>query len=132
MNQFLFCFLLLINVFTLYINAQQNYSGNSALGCDKDDESGPSSAFLYTCNGQYRYCQAFLIYKSQPPFNSVPSIAALTSSKLDELASINNVTENEKFPTGKEVIIPIICFCLGQYYQANPHFTSQTSRAHII
>ncbi|XWS24315.1 hypothetical protein CRYUN_Cryun28dG0090700 [Craigia yunnanensis] len=122
MNQFLFCFLLLINVFTLYINAQQNYSGNSALGCNNDDESGPSSAFLYTCNGQYRYCQAFLIYKSQPPFNSVPSIAALTSSKLDELASINNVTEYEKFPTGKEVIIPVNCFCLGQYYQANTSF----------
>ncbi|XVF73681.1 hypothetical protein PTKIN_Ptkin13bG0002100 [Pterospermum kingtungense] len=122
MNQFLFCSLLLSSVFTLYTNAQQNYSGDSALDCDNDNESGPSSAFLYTCNGQRRYCQAFLIYKSQPPFNSVPSISALTSSKLEELATINNVSEYANFPTGKEVIIPVNCFCLGQYYQANTTF----------
>ncbi|KAK6245356.1 Protein kinase domain - like 10 [Theobroma cacao] len=121
MNQFLFCFLLL-NVFTLYITAQQNYSGNSALGCSNNDESGPSSAFLYTCNGQVRYCQAFLIYKSQPPFNTVPSISAFTSSNPAELATINNVTRHAEFPTGKEVIIPVNCSCLGRYYQANTKF----------
>ncbi|XP_022772795.1 protein LYK5-like [Durio zibethinus] len=122
MNQFLLCFLLLVNVFTSVTNAQQNYSGNSALDCDNDDESGPSSAFLYICNGQDRYCQAFLIYKSQAPFNSVPSISALTSSNQAELARINNVTEHAKFPTGEEVIIPVNCSCLGQYCQANTTF----------
>ncbi|XP_022768869.1 protein LYK5-like [Durio zibethinus] len=122
MNQFLFCFFILINIFTLYINAQQNYSGNSALDCDNNDESGLSSAFLYTCNGQDRFCQAFLIYKSQPSFNSVPSISVLTSSNQAEIASINNVTEYAKFPTGKEVIVPVNCFCLGQNYQANTTF----------
>ncbi|TYH17677.1 hypothetical protein ES288_A05G209700v1 [Gossypium darwinii] len=122
MNLFLLCFLKL-DVFIVYINAQQNYSGNSALECDNiDDESGTSSAFLYTCNGQDRNCQAFLIYNAQPPFNSVPSISVLMSSDPAEIASINNVTEDAKFPTGKEVIIPVSCFCLGRYYQANTTF----------
>ncbi|XP_040967826.1 lysM domain receptor-like kinase 4 [Gossypium hirsutum] len=122
MNLFLLCFLIL-DVFIVYINAQQNYSGNSALECDNiDDESGTSSAFLYTCNGQDRNCQAFLIYNAQPPFNSVPSISVLMSSDPAEIASINNVTEDAKFPTGKEVIIPVSCFCLGRYYQANTTF----------
>ncbi|XVE94772.1 hypothetical protein REPUB_Repub02eG0037900 [Reevesia pubescens] len=121
MNYFLFCFIL-VNVFGLYVNAQQNYSGNSALGCDNDDESGTSSGFLYTCNGQYRHCEAFLIYKAQPPFNTVPSISALTSSNPAKLATINNVTEDAKFPIGKEVIIPVNCFCLNQFYRANTTF----------
>ncbi|MBA0623563.1 hypothetical protein Godav_009020 [Gossypium davidsonii] len=121
MNLFLLCFLIL-DVFILYINAQQNYSGNSALECDNIDESGTSSAFLYTCNGQNGNCQAFLIYKAQPPFNSVPSISVLMSSDPAEIASINNETEDAKFPTGKEVIIPVSCFCLGRYYQANTTF----------
>lgn len=94
------------------------------MDCDNDDESGPSSAFLYTCNGQHRSCQAFLIYKSQPPnYNSVSTISALTSSNLEELGRLNNVSnEYAKLETGKEVIIPVNCFCLGQYYQANTTF----------
>ncbi|OMO87637.1 hypothetical protein CCACVL1_08856 [Corchorus capsularis] len=121
-NQILFCFLLL-DAFILYTNAQQSYSGISALDCSNNDKSGPSSAFLYTCNGQNRYCKAFLIYKSQPPFDTIPAISTLTSSNQAELARINDVTEDAKFPTGKEVIIPVNCSCLGQYYQANATFT---------
>ncbi|KAK8580934.1 hypothetical protein V6N13_143988 [Hibiscus sabdariffa] len=121
MNQFLFCFFLL-NLFNVRINAQQNYSGNLALDCGNVDESSTPSAFLYTCNGQRRNCQAFLIYKAEPPFNSVPSISNLTSSSQAAVASINNVTEDATFPTGKEVIIPVSCFCLGRYYQANTTF----------
>ncbi|OMO74984.1 hypothetical protein COLO4_26384 [Corchorus olitorius] len=107
-NQILFCFLSL-NAFILYINAQQNYSGNSALDCNNKDKSGPSSAFLYTCNGQNRYCKAYLIYKSQPPFDTIPAISALTSSNQAELARINDVTEDSKFPTGKERKINGVC-----------------------
>ncbi|GMI82576.1 LysM-containing receptor-like kinase 4 [Hibiscus trionum] len=117
MYHFLFC-LFLLNLFNVCINAQQNYSGNSALDCGNIDES----AFLYTCNGQRPHCQAFLIYKAEPPFNSVPSISNLTSSSQAAVASINNVTEDATFPTGKEVIVPVTCFCLGRYYQANATF----------
>ncbi|RVW50443.1 LysM domain receptor-like kinase 4 [Vitis vinifera] len=94
------------------INAQQEYSGNSVLNCDNSDDSGPSSAFLYTCNGLYSSCQAFLIFKSEPPYNSVPTISMLMSSNPGELAGINSVKTLTVFPTGKEVIVPVNCSCL--------------------
>ncbi|KAE8675285.1 putative Calmodulin-like 41 [Hibiscus syriacus] len=121
MNHFLFCFFLL-NLFNVCMNAQQNYSGDLALDCGNIDESGAPSDFLYTCNGQRRNCLAFLIYKAEPPFNSVPSISNLASTSQAAVATINNVTEDATFPTGKEVIIPVNCFCLGRYYQANTTF----------
>ena len=110
------------------INAQQEYSGNSVLNCDNSDDSGPSSAFLYTCNGLYSSCQAFLIFKSEPPYNSVPTISMLMSSNPGELAGINSVKTLTVFPTGKEVIVPVNCSCLGQYYQANTTFHIQDNQ----
>ena len=110
------------------INAQQEYSGNSVLNCDNSDDSGPSSAFLYTCNGLYSSCQAFLIFKSEPPYNSVPTISMLMSSNPGELARINSVKTLTVFPTGKEVIVPVNCSCLGQYYQANTTFHIQDNQ----
>lgn len=104
------------------INAQQKYSGNSVLTCDNGDDSGPSPAVLYACNGRYSSCQAFLIFKSEPPYNSVPAISMLMSSSPGELARINNVTSLYVFPAGKEVIVPVNCACSDQYYQANTTF----------
>ncbi|KAA8537677.1 hypothetical protein F0562_027333 [Nyssa sinensis] len=108
---------------TSCIESQQEYSANSVLDCNNNnDETKPSPSFLYTCNGQNSSCRAFLIFKSQPPYDSVPAISALTSSNPSELARINNVTGFTVFPTGKEVIIPVNCSCSGQYYQANTTF----------
>ncbi|KAI3439654.1 Protein kinase domain-containing protein [Psidium guajava] len=100
------------------VHGQQNYSGNSVLDCDGDDRAGPSPAFLYTCNGGRRSCKAFLIFKSRPPYNSVPAISTLLSSDQAGVARINNVTRLAVFPTGKEVIVPVNCSCSGQYYRA--------------
>lgn len=133
MSQF-FLSLLILRFFTSYTNAQQNYSGNSALDCSSNDETGPSSAFLYTCNGQDQSCQAFLIFKSKPSYDSVPTISALTSADQEELARINNVTKLFVFPTNHEVLVPVNCFCLGQYYQANTkfHVTSTSGTYYVI
>ncbi|XP_061370680.1 lysM domain receptor-like kinase 4 [Gastrolobium bilobum] len=103
--------------------AQQNYSANSILSCKNNDTTGPSPAFLYTCNGLHKSCQAFLIFKSQPPYNSTTTISNLTSSNPEELARINNVTLHTVFQTGKEVIIPVNCSCLTRdYYQAESEY----------
>ncbi|XP_030545437.1 protein LYK5-like [Rhodamnia argentea] len=102
----------------IYVHGQQKYSGNSVLNCDGDDRDGPSPAFLYTCNGGRRACQAFLIFKSQPPYDSVPAISTLLSSDQAGVARINNVTRLAVFPTGKEVIVPVNCSCSAQYYRA--------------
>lgn len=100
------------------VNGQQKYSGNSVLDCEQDDRDGPSPAFLYTCNGNRRACRAFLIFKSRPPYDSVPTISTLLSSDQEDVARINNVTRLTVFPTDKEVIVPVNCSCSGQYYRA--------------
>ncbi|KAF5199401.1 Lyk5 [Thalictrum thalictroides] len=108
--------------FTSKTSAQQKYTGNSVLDCGKTDETGPSADFLYTCNSNESSCRAFFIFKSQPPYNSVSTISKLTSSNFSELAIINNVSSDTVFPTSKEVIVPVNCSCLGQYFQANSSY----------
>ncbi|KAI8014100.1 LysM domain receptor-like kinase 4 [Camellia lanceoleosa] len=120
-QQFLLSLFLFSSLFPL-IKTQQQYSGSSVMDCNNSDQTSPSPSFLYTYNGQNSSCQAFLIFKSEPPYDSVPSISALTSSNPLDLAQINNVTRLTVFPTGKEVIVPVNCSCSGQYYQANTTF----------
>ncbi|KAH8516532.1 hypothetical protein H0E87_004758 [Populus deltoides] len=110
MINFLFS-LLALSFLTSHAKAQQNYSKNSALDCNASDETGPSSAFLYSCNGQSQSCQAFLIFKSQPSLQSVPAISVLTSADEEELARINYVTRLSEFPTNKEFIVPGLSTC---------------------
>ncbi|TKY57751.1 LysM domain receptor kinase 4 [Spatholobus suberectus] len=108
---------------SLNAKAQQNYSGDSTFKCNNDDKMGPSPSFLYTCNGLNKSCMAFLIFKSKPPFNSIPTISNLTSSNPEELARINDATVLSGFPIGKEVIVPVNCSCLTRhYYQAETKY----------
>ncbi|XAR61809.1 Non-specific serine/threonine protein kinase [Bertholletia excelsa] len=123
-SSFLF-FLFLFGSLISNINGQQEYTANSVLAC-KTHKTKPSSAFLYTCDGQNSSCLSFLMFKSEPPCNSVASISALMASNALELARINNVTRLAVFPTGKEVIVPVNCSCGGQYYQANTTFSIPT------
>ncbi|KAG8474651.1 hypothetical protein CXB51_031177 [Gossypium anomalum] len=122
MDQFRFGFFILLCVFMHKFHAQQSYSGNSILNCSENDETGPSSAFLYTCNGEKPSCQAFLIFKSYPPYDSISTISNLTSADPLELAHINNISLSTIFPANKEVIVPVNCSCSGQYYQANTSY----------
>ncbi|XP_057746092.1 lysM domain receptor-like kinase 4 [Arachis stenosperma] len=108
------------------IMSQQNYSGNSVLSCSNNDTEGPSSDFLYTCNGFQKSCLTFLIFKSQTPHNTIATISNLTSSNPEDLARFNNATHSTLFRTGKEVIVPLNCSCptrehdddYDEYYQA--------------
>ncbi|XP_031270774.1 protein LYK5-like [Pistacia vera] len=127
MDQILLVFFILFCFLFSNITAQQSYSGNSVLDCDNTDETGPSPAFLYTCNGKNQSCGAFLIFKSQPPYDTVSTISKLTSSDPSELGRINDIsTFTEVLPTDKEVIVPVNCSCSGQYYQANTSFIIPT------
>ncbi|KAJ9170811.1 hypothetical protein P3X46_018885 [Hevea brasiliensis] len=123
MDMFLLSFLIVLFFETQNLYAQQNYSGNLVMDCHSSDSTGPSPAFLYSCNGKKQSCKTFLIYKSQPPYNTVSSIANLTSSDPLELSRINNISRITVLPTDKEVLIPVICSCSGQYYQANTSYT---------
>ncbi|KAL1556995.1 protein LYK5-like [Salvia divinorum] len=103
-------------------DGQQQYSGNSVMNCEASDETGPSPAFLYSCNDQRHSCKALLMFRTQPPYVSVSSIANLTSSDPKEMARLNNITTSEILPPGSAVFVPAMCLCLGKYYQANTSY----------
>ncbi|KAK7283335.1 hypothetical protein RIF29_12780 [Crotalaria pallida] len=117
--------------FLLYSNAimaQQNFSGKSIFTCMNNDTTGPSPAFLYTCNGLHKFCQTFLIFESQPPYTTVAAISNLTSSNPRDLARINDASMSKVFQTGQEVIVPVNCSCpTREYYQANSTYVLQPS-----
>uniref|UniRef100_A0A2K1ZNJ7 Protein kinase domain-containing protein n=1 Tax=Populus trichocarpa TaxID=3694 RepID=A0A2K1ZNJ7_POPTR len=64
------------------------------MDCDNCDATFAFSAFLYTGNGKNQSCQAFLIYKFHPPYNTISSISNLLSSDPPELARINNFSSS--------------------------------------
>ncbi|CAL1408864.1 unnamed protein product [Linum trigynum] len=120
MDRFLLSFWLLLFLCAVpkLIICQQSYSGNSALDCDAKDAAAP-----YSCNGEKPSCKAFLMYKAQPPYNTLSRISSLTFSDSIELARINNVSDRKRpLPTGQEVLIPVTCSCTGSYYKANSSY----------
>ncbi|KAL3525763.1 hypothetical protein ACH5RR_014135 [Cinchona calisaya] len=126
MNEYLISFLLILGHFASRLNGQQQYSGLSIFNCNNTDKTGPSPAFLYSCNGEKHSCQAFLIFRSQSVYNSATTISNLTSSSPAELARVNNIPVSEVLPQSKEVIVPVNCSCSGQYYQANTSYLIQS------
>ncbi|PIN21518.1 Serine/threonine protein kinase [Handroanthus impetiginosus] len=62
------------------------------------------------------------MFRSKSPYVSVSSISELTSSDPKEVAIINNVASSAVFPLDNEVIVPVMCSCSGQYYQANTSY----------
>ncbi|KAI3946098.1 hypothetical protein MKX01_024854 [Papaver californicum] len=105
------------------IDAQQPYDGKAAADCNKINN--PTSVLGYTCNGQNPSCQAYLIFRSTPPYNTVSSISWLMASEPLQLSQINLVSETATFQTNKEVIVPINCSCSGEYYQVNSFYVIQ-------
>ncbi|XP_050384182.1 lysM domain receptor-like kinase 4 [Argentina anserina] len=99
------------------ILAQQPYEGQAFTDCRNPDVS--KSVFGYTCNGLNRSCQTYLTFRSQPPYNTVSSIANMLASDPSQLAEINSVSESATFATNKLVLVPVTCSCSGQYYQLN-------------
>ncbi|OMO84238.1 hypothetical protein COLO4_22152 [Corchorus olitorius] len=133
MNKFILNFFIFFCIFFPELHAQQSYSGNSVLHCDANNEStDPSSAVLYTCNGEKPSCQAFLIFKAHPPYDSISTISNLTSADPLQLALINNFSLSAIFPPNKEVIVPVNCSCSGQYYQANTSYIIPTRQDHYF
>ncbi|KAI3669891.1 hypothetical protein L6452_41354 [Arctium lappa] len=121
MNPFLF--MLVFPFFAIESGGQQMYSGNLVMECDNTDETGPSPAFLYTCNGFRPSCSAFLIFRTQPLYDTVAAISKLMSTDPTELARINNIRDSNKILNlNKEVIVPVTCSCSGKYYQANTSY----------
>ncbi|KAB1214615.1 LysM domain receptor-like kinase 4 [Morella rubra] len=99
--------------------------------CGNTDNS--TSAAGYFCNGQNRSCQAYLTFRSQPPYNTVSTISALLSSDPSQLSQINSVlSETHSFETNQLVLVPVNCSCSGEYYQANASYVTQVSDTYFL
>ncbi|KAL6012413.1 lysM domain receptor-like kinase 4 [Asimina triloba] len=110
--------------------AQQLYTEPANAACPNAESS--TSLLGYRCNGQNPTCQAYLIFRSQPPLNTPNSISTLLSADPFQISSINSVSNDEIIATNKEVIVPVNCSCSGQYYQHNSSYTTASGDGYFI
>ncbi|KAL8193406.1 hypothetical protein R6Q57_026541 [Mikania cordata] len=120
---FLICCSLLICP-QILIQAQQPYIRKWNTNCTIRNAS--TSVLGYACNGVNRTCQAYLTFRSKPPYNTLVSISNLLNANATQLSQLNSVSENFTFGTGDMVLVPTRCSCLGQFYQANATYVIQS------
>lgn len=113
----LFVALLLKPDFT--VEGQQIYLNNKQMDCYNDRNFTDG----YACNGVQTSCQAYLTFRSIPPFNSPSSIGVLLGSEPTLIADANNMSSFDTIPTDTQVLVPIHnCTCSGPYYQYNTSY----------
>ncbi|KAF2283628.1 hypothetical protein GH714_012590 [Hevea brasiliensis] len=105
----------------LSLSTYQLYEGKATTNCSNTGDS----VLGYSCNGLNRTCQAYLTFRSQPPYNTVASISTLLNSDPSQLSAINSVSEAASFDTNKLVLVPVNCSCSGNYSQANTSYVVQ-------
>ncbi|CAO2830637.1 unnamed protein product [Amaranthus hypochondriacus] len=109
------------------ITAQQPYADDI---CPSNDNT--TSVLGYECNGSNTTCQSFLIYRTQPPYNTLSSIASLLSANASLMSAINNIPNTIALATNTKVIVPVICSCSGKFYQTNTTHIVQTGENYFI
>ncbi|KAF6149666.1 hypothetical protein GIB67_017399 [Kingdonia uniflora] len=112
------------------INSSSPYIGKATTVCDNNTDNS-NSVLGYTCNGQTSRCQAYLIFRSQPGYDTVSSISNLLASNPSQLSQINSVSETSSFANNKEVIVPVNCSCSGEYYQANSSYVIENANTYF-
>ncbi|KAH7561065.1 hypothetical protein JRO89_XS10G0166500 [Xanthoceras sorbifolium] len=97
--------------------AQQYYDPSEC----SSDTSSPGSR--YTCNSLHTSCHTFLVYRANRYMQTLANITGLFDMSFDksgEVLHLNNLTSpQEILRPGREVLIPVVCSCSGQVFQAN-------------
>lgn len=114
------------------IHAQQPYARKATTNCQIADNS--TSVLGYTYNGISPSCQAYLTFRSQPPFDSVSSISNLLAADPSELSQLNSVPVDTTFEPDKMVLVPVNCSTSGSgpYYQANASYVVQSGDGFFV
>ncbi|XP_061338858.1 lysM domain receptor-like kinase 4 [Gastrolobium bilobum] len=74
----------------------------------------------YSCNSTQDSCKTFLVYRANKHFQTISDISKLFNMNTDEVLQINNLTSSfQVLKQGKEVLLPVVCTCSGQFYQAS-------------
>lgn len=104
---------------------QQYYDSTSCFS------SITSPGTRYTCTSPNDSCQTFLIYRANQDFTTISDVSylfGLLNPDDELLLNMNNVTSSSQIlEIGREVIVPIQCSCLGEFFQANVSYTAPTN-----
>ncbi|XP_052181241.1 lysM domain receptor-like kinase 4 [Diospyros lotus] len=81
-------------------------------------EQVPASG--YRCNAKKSSCDTFIVYRAQEGYQALSPIASLFNTTLAQLHPFNNIsTPNfNHLKLGQDIIIPVRCSCLDNYYNA--------------
>ncbi|KAD2393267.1 hypothetical protein E3N88_40244 [Mikania micrantha] len=114
-----------VTVFLICIDgyrAQQTYVDNRQLDCNNNYTTTSG----YSCNGPTS-CQSYVTFRSQPPYNTPTTIAALLNSTPSTITTLNNFSSNSAtIPADTVVVVPIAnCSCAGEWYQHNAGYILQ-------
>ena len=113
--------LLLVCLFAQSLHCQQVYLNNVS-----DCSTNPSAPKGYLCNAPLKSCNSFLTFTSKPPYDTPLTIADLLGSEASTIASINNISNNDKtIPANETVFVPISCSCNGNIYQHGTRYTAR-------
>ncbi|XP_016548972.2 lysM domain receptor-like kinase 4 [Capsicum annuum] len=106
---------------------QQYYDSTSC------HSSTTSPGTRYTCTSPNDSCQTFLVYRANQDFTTISDVAYLFGIVLNpddhqQLLNMNNVTSSlQILEIGREVIVPIQCSCLDEFFQANITYIAPTN-----
>ncbi|KAH9302921.1 hypothetical protein KI387_014504, partial [Taxus chinensis] len=110
------------------VSGQQVYEAKYNLNCSSTEDI----LYGYACNGQERACQAYAVYRSQTGYQTLANISTLLNSDQSQMATINNLSQNQILGIGTPVIVPLNCSCAGNYSQANASYIVQSGNTHFI
>ncbi|KAE8057477.1 hypothetical protein FH972_014167 [Carpinus fangiana] len=124
-----YCFFSLL-LLALSVEAQQIYVNNKQLDCYNDRNFTDG----YACNGVQTSCQAYLTFRSNPPYNSPATIGLLLGPQPSLVADANNMSSFDTIPADTQILIPINnCSCSGPYYQHNTSYKlSSKSETYLL
>ncbi|XP_041017675.1 protein LYK5 [Juglans microcarpa x Juglans regia] len=100
------------------VEAQQTYLANKQLDCYNDVNYTDG----YSCNSVQSSCQAYLTFRSNPPYNSPADIGLLLGSEPSLIAEANEISNFDTISTDTQILIPANCSCSGPYYQYNTSY----------
>uniref|UniRef100_A0A7N2KN60 LysM domain receptor-like kinase 4 n=1 Tax=Quercus lobata TaxID=97700 RepID=A0A7N2KN60_QUELO len=106
------CFVIWICINSCF--AQQYYDPS-------DCSSEPRNGSRYECQYSFQNsCTTFLVYRANRHFQTISSISDLFILNSTEVLQQNSVTSSDEIlKPGREVLVPINCFCSDRFFQAN-------------
>lgn len=108
---------------------QQSYVNNHQLDCYNHFNS--TDGFVcrhYDTVNDIGRCSSFLTFRSIPPYDSPVSIAYLLHSDPALVAAANNVSDVDRIPSDRLILVPVNCSCTGhRFYQHNASYSLKTT-----